>query len=155
MTTDLSPEKRKLLKQAAEAQIDAFMRQVGIADPVSMTDERGWRHLTLGSAGGRVGVIETEEGEMFFRAEALIMPLPSDKELILPLMRELLELNLLIAGVERLGIKNEAVFISITRPIMELKKNDFADFIHSVMSTADRLDDQLLEKYGGTSRKRN
>lgn len=155
MTTDLSPEKRKQLKLAAEAQIDAFMREVGISDPAAMTDEQGWRHLQLGSAGGRVGVLESEAGELFFRAEALVMELPSDRELILPLMRELLEINLLMIGVERLGIKNEAVFVAVTRPIMELKKNDFANFIHSVMMTADNLDDQLLKKYGGTSRKRN
>ncbi len=154
MTKDLSPEKRKQLKQAAEAQIDAFMREVGYDDPAGRTDEEGWRWFQLGSAEGRAGVMESEEGELFFCAEALVMQLPSDKALILPLMRELLELNLVMVGVERLGIKNEMVFVAVTRPIMELHKNDFARSIHGVMATADHLDDLLIEKYGGTSRKR-
>lgn len=154
MTQDLSPARRKQLKQAAEAQIDVFMREVGYEDPASRTDEDGWRWFQMGSAEGRAGVIETEEGDFYFRVEALVMQLPSDKELIVPLMRELLELNLVMIGVERLGIKNETVFVSVTRPIMELRKNDFASFIHGVMATADHLDDLLIEKYGGTSRKR-
>lgn len=151
---DLSPIKRKQLKQAVEAQIDAFMHEVGYEDPASRTDEEGWRWFQLGSAEGRASVIESDEGELYFRAESPMMPLPSDKELILPLMRELLELNLVTIGVERLGIKNEMVFVSVTRPIMELRENDFPNFIHGVMATADNLDDLLIEKYDGTSRKR-
>ncbi|MCL4298467.1 MAG: hypothetical protein KJ077_22210 [Anaerolineae bacterium] len=154
MTATLSPEKRKQLKLAAEGQIDAFMRDVGYTDPAARTDEQGWRWFQMGSAEGRAGVLESDEGELFLRAEAVVMPLPSDKELILPLMRELLELNLVMASVERLGIKNETVFVSVTRSIMELQRGDFAKFIHSVMATADHLDDILIKKYGGTNRKR-
>lgn len=154
MTRDFSPEKRKQLKQAAEAQIDTFMRGVGYDDPASRTDEEGGRWFQMGSAEGRVAVLESDEGDLYFRAEAMVMLLPSDKDLLLPLMRELLELNLVLVGVERLGIKNEAIFVSVTRPIMELRKNDFSNFINRVMATADHLDDLLLERYGGTSRKR-
>lgn len=141
-------------KQAVEAQIDDFMRKVGYADPAVRTDEEGWRWFALGSAEGRAGVIE-KDGELFLRVEALIMGLPSDKELILPLMRELLEINMSIADPGRVGIRDEAVFATITRPVPELRPDDFAKCIHSVMVIADSMDDDLIAKYGGTSKKRS
>ena len=147
------PPTNTQLKQAAESQIDAFMRKVGIADPSTMTDEDGWRFFNLGSAQGRAGVIESEN-ELYFRAEAPIMPLPSDKDLILPLMRNLLELNTGIAGMASIGIANETVVVTVTRQVGDLRPDDFASCIHSVMSIADDLDDKLIEKYGGTSKKR-
>ena len=144
---------KKESKEAAESQIDAFMRKVGIEDPAAMTDEEGWRFFELGSARGRAGVVESEN-ELYFRAEAIVMPLPSDNDLILPLMRSLLELNTGIAGMASIGIENETVVVKVTRQVGELRPDDFATCIHSVMSIADNLDDKLIEKYGGTSKKR-
>jgi hypothetical protein len=141
------------IKQAAEAQIDEFMKKVGITDPATQTDEHGWRFFGLGSAKGRASVVESE-GELFLRIEAPVMPLPSDKELIVPLMRDLLELNLKIASAGRVGISDEMVFVAVTRPVMELHSEDVARCIQSVMSIADGIDDALLEKYGGTAKKR-
>ena len=149
----LSPEKRRQIKQAAEAQIDEFMRKVGYSNSAERTDEQGWRYLQLGSAEGRAGIVESE-GELYLIAESPIMPLPSDKDLILPLMRELLELNMQIAGSVRLGIKGDAVFIAVARPVIELRGGDFAQCIHTVMSMADTLDNPLIEKYGGTTKRR-
>lgn len=147
------PPTKEESKQAAESQIDAFMRKVGIEDPSTMTDEKGWRFLKLGSAEGRAGVVESEN-ELYFCAEAIVMPLPSDNDLILPLMRSLLELNAGIAGMASIGIENEMVVVKVTRQVGELQPDDFASCIHSVMSIADNLDDKLIEKYGGTSKKR-
>ncbi len=87
------------IKQAAEAQIDEFMKKVGITDPATLTDEHGWRFFGLGSA-----------------------------------------------------ISDEMVFVAVTRPVMEL--HSVARCIQSVMSIADDVDDVLIEKYGGTSKKR-
>jgi len=142
------------LKSAVEAQIDGFLIKVGYTDPTTVTDEHGWRFFQLGSANGRAGVVKSEE-DLFLRVEASVMPLPSDKDLILPLMREVLELNLTIPSEGKIGIMDETVFVAVTRRIEELHEDDVALCIHSVMSIADSIDDILIKKYGGTSKKRN
>lgn len=136
-----------------EGLIDEFMKAVGYEDPSSRVDEQGWRYLQRGSAEGRVGVVEMEKN-LLLQAESHIMRLPSDKDLILPLFRELLEYNLLIPGSVRLGIKNENVFAFSALAADNLQREECFQVINSVMSVADDLDDILLKKYGGTSKKR-
>ncbi len=137
------------LKKLAEDRIDAFMVKVGY-NPPDRTDEAGWRYFTLGSAEGRAGAIEME-GNIFLRVEALVMPMPSDKELILPLMRELLALNVSMSGPARLGIKDDQVCAAVLYPVKALHDDDYATLIHWTMTLADQLDDGLIKKYGGTS----
>ncbi len=137
------------LKKQAEDRIDAFMVKVGY-NPPDRTDEAGWRYFTLGSAEGRAGAIEVE-GNIFLRVEALVMPMPSDKELILPLMRELLTLNVSMSGPARLGIKDDQVYTALLYPVKALHDDDYATMIHWTMTLADQLDDGLIKKYGGTA----
>jgi hypothetical protein len=85
---------------------------------------------------------------------APIMRLPSDKDLILPLMRELLEMNAGMPGLAHLGIMGEAVIVSSTQPVVDLDPDDFEPCIYRVMKLADDLDDMLKAKYGGTAKKR-
>ncbi len=149
----LPPEKLAQIKHAAESQIDAFLRQLGLNDVARLTDPDGWRYFTFGSADGRAAVVE-HEGELFLHAEAVVMQLPSDKELLLPLMRELLEFNLRVAGAARLGIVRDYIFASIIQPVLQMRTEEFSHIIHLVMQLADDLDDKLIEKYGGTSKPR-
>jgi hypothetical protein len=151
--TQPAPKQFAKLRHAAEAQIDQFLRQAGVPDPADLTDEQGWRRIQLGSASGRAGIVESE-GELYLQADAHVMPLPSDQELIVPLMRELLEFNTHISGSERVGIGGEAVVAVGVRRISELQSDDFARCIYGVMALADNLDDQLIAKYGGTSKQR-
>ncbi len=137
------------LKKQAEDRIDAFMVKVGY-NPPDRTDEAGWRYFTLGSAEGRAGAIEVE-GNIFLHVEALVMSMPSDKELILPLMRELLALNLSMSGPARLGIKDDRVFTALLYPVKALHDDDYASMIHWTMTLADQMDDGLIKKYGGTA----
>jgi hypothetical protein len=140
-------------KEAIEAQIDAFLRKVGVTDPASQTDEKGWRHFQRGSAQGQAGVIKIEE-DWYLRVESSVFPLPGDKDLLLPLMRELLELNITIPGSHRVGIQEQQVFATVTYPLTSLHTGDCAESISSVMALADALDDYLVDKYGGTSKQR-
>jgi hypothetical protein len=137
------------LKKKAEDRIDAFMVKVGY-NPPDRTDEAGWRYFSLGSAEGRAGAIEVE-GNIFLRVEALVMPMPSDKELILPLMRELLALNLSLSGPARLGIKDDQVYAALLYPVKALHDDDYATMIHWTMTLSDQLDDGLIKKFGGTT----
>lgn len=144
------PKNLAELAAQAEKEIDAFMIKVGYKNPAEFTDEKGWRYFNLGSAQGRVGIVQYEN-ELFLKVEALIMSLPADKELILPLMRELLELNLNLPGEVRIGIIENNVFGGITYPVENLNSDGFAHCIHSVMKLADDVDDLLIKKYGGTT----
>ena len=158
-SSDNSQSPQQLLKPlkerraGAEALIDEFMKMVGYEDPSRYVDEQGWRHLQKGSARGRVGAVEIKKN-LLLQAESPVMPLPSDRDLILPLFRELLEYNLLIPGTVRLGIKDENVFAFSVLAADNLQREECFQVINSVMSVADDLADVLLNKYGGTSKKR-
>ncbi len=145
-------EELKAQKQEAEATIDAFMKQVGY-NPPDRTDEAGWRYFTLGTADGRAGIVQVEN-ELFLRVEALVMSMPSDKDLILPLMRELLNINIDLAGPVRLGIKGDNVYTTLLYPVKALQNEQYSAMIHWTMSLADQIDDGMIKKYGGTSKTR-
>jgi len=148
-TESLSPELQQA-KQAAEAQIDTYLKNVGIPDPSQLVDEDGWRHFRMGSARG-FAYIDESDGELYLNAAAVVMPLPADKDLILPLMRDVLELNMLLWGSARLSISYESILVAAIERVNDLQQDDVARCIHRVMSLADDLDDDLIEKYGGTS----
>ncbi len=152
---DATKKKKELAerRKAAEGHIDDFLRKVGYENLAERTDEQGWRHVQLESASGRVGVIDAD-GELFLHVEAIVMPLPADKELLLPLMRELLEINLQILGSARLGIAGSKVHVLSARPVEGLSAEDVAAQIYFAMNMANTLDDKLIAKYGGTSKPR-
>lgn len=132
-----SAAKPEKIRQAAELKIDKFMKRVGYDNPAERTDENGWRWLKFGSAQGRAGVVESDsDGEMYLRAEALAMELPSDPDQALPFMRELLEMNMTIPGAARLGINGQGVFVCGTIPLPGLTVERVAAHIHSVMEIA-------------------
>ena len=155
-----TPKKEAPAKNLAEMaeqalkEVDAFMIKVGYKNPAERTDDQGWRYFSLGSAEGRAGIDQIED-ELFLRVEAPIISLPADKELILPFMRELLEVNLKLAGEVRIGIIQDKVFGGITYPVENLNSDRFGHCIHSVMKLADDIDDMLIKKYGGTAKTRS
>jgi hypothetical protein len=148
-----SPTQVARQRRSAERLIDDFIREGGVEDPAALTDEEGCRHVTFGTAPCRVRIVE-DEGELYLHTIAFVIKLPSDKELIVPLMRELLELNLMLRGAVRVGIDGERVFAMATRPVIEMEREEFVNCIFSVMSVADEIDDILLAKYSGTAKQR-
>jgi hypothetical protein len=94
------------------------------------------------------------DNALFLRVEALVMSMPSDKELILPLMRELLNINIELAGPVRLGIEGDNVYTALLFPVKALKDEQYPDMIHWTMNLADQIDDGLIKKYGGTVKTR-
>ncbi len=143
----MSPAKLEKTRRATELRIDAFMKKVGFANPAERTDDQGWRWFEFGSARGRVGIVASEsDGEMFLRAESLVMELPSDQEALFSLMRELLEANMTIAGPARLAINGDGVFVCATVPVVELGAGDVPAHIHSVMAIADSFGNLATEQ---------
>ncbi len=144
---EMSAAQLEKMRQKTEQQIDEFMKRVGYANPSERTDDQGWRWFDYGSAKGRAGIVESDsDGEMFLRAESLVMKLPSDENEMLPLMRELLEANMTIAGSARLGISGEGVFVSATIPVVELAAGDVPAHIHSVMAIAESFGHPFAEE---------
>jgi hypothetical protein len=146
----LSPTERRKLKAAAEGVIDQYMLAIGCPDPAKFTDEDGWRRIIKGSAKGGASIQEMD-GQLFLRVIMEVMPLPADRDLILPLMRELLELNLNLIGSYRLGITNDTVFAGVTRHLAELDAEQLVFQVDAVAAFADALDDDIKKKYEGTS----
>jgi hypothetical protein len=149
----LTTQQRKALKEAVEGQLDDLMRRLGCPDPASYTDEDGWRSFPAGSTHA-VAFVTEAESELYLHVAAHVMPLPSDRELILPLMRELLELNVTIAGSARFGVRNNGVFVAITEPVDHLDAGAVDHYVGSVATLADGVDEKLIEKYGGTRKER-
>ena len=151
----LSSRQRRLIREAGEGAIDNFLRTVvGVSDPSEFTDQDGWRYLEFGSAKG-VAFIDEAEDVFYLHCEADVMPVPSDQELIVPLYRELLEMNLGIPGTSRFAIHGDHVVVVSTEELSILRDDgDFARHIHGVMTCTDALDSDLIRKYGTTTRKR-
>lgn len=154
-TSALAPE-----QHAARilAWIDAFMVRVcGYADLAERTDEHGRRHFRRGSATGMAWVAVDDEGderECAFHCAAHVMDLPSDGDLLLPLYRELLELNWELVGVPRLAVlKNQVWALYSERASMLTNAVQVAVAIDHVMGLTDAIDDGLIRRYGGTSSK--
>lgn len=135
--------------------IDAFMVEVcGYPDPAERTDEHGRRHFNRGSASGIAWAEVAGEGEeqkCLFHAAARVMDLPSDRELLLPLYRELLEINWVLVGVARLAVTDNGAWLVFSDAASRVESAmEVAVAIDMVMGLADGLDDQLVGKYGGT-----
>jgi hypothetical protein len=151
----LSDVHQKEVRGIAEHLIDDFIRSVGCPDPSRVTDSNGWRHLQLESAEGIVG-IKDSDGELYLHVEAVVMPIPSDKDLIQALMRAALELNCSLAGASRLGIHGTMLMVSATLNLRFLNSpGEYANSIRNVIALANAIDDDFKKKYGGTTRKRN
>jgi hypothetical protein len=150
----ISERRRAHLRRDVDRHIERHLKALGVPRPDGAKATDGWHFIVLGSAPGRVGVVESG-GDLYLHAEALIMDkLPSDQDLMLPLMRELLEMNATLPDAVRLVIANDCVLTMVTRRVASLSDAEVANSIDSVMALADGLDDGFKVKYGGTSRQR-
>jgi hypothetical protein len=153
---DLTPEARAELeaqRKQAETWLDAFLRAGGAEDPAELTDEDGVRRFSAGTISCNAAILE-DNGSLYLHVDAALMALPSDHELLVPLMRELLELNAQLRGSVRAGIHREQVLAGAIRPLSQLSEAQLGETVAAVISLSDRLDEQLLTHFGGTVRQR-
>lgn len=135
-----SAEEMEEIRRETEQRIDEFMKRIGYTDPSRFTDGEGWRWFQYGPARGRAGIVASDpDGEMFLRAESLVMEVPADKDELFTLMRDLLEINMTLAGPTRLAINGQGVFVCATIPIVQLRPGDVPAHIHSVLATAEKF----------------
>jgi hypothetical protein len=136
-----------------EDQIDRFLGQVGL-DPAVAIDEHGWRRIGIGASNGLVGIVM--QGDIsYLRVLGSVIELPSDRELILPLLRDLLELNNSLPGPARAAIEQNSVVVAAMMPADGISDELVGFTIHNVLSMADSLIEPLKQQYGGTARHRN
>ena len=146
--------KKAKQKDEVHGYIESYLTAKGVPRPEKVHEEDGWHFLVLGSAKGRVGFVE-HDGDLYLHIDALLLEkLPSDQDLMLPLMRELLELNARLPDSIRLVIANEMVFVMASRRLEDVSKSEVQNGIETVLAIADGLDDGFTAKYSGTSRQR-
>lgn len=137
--------------QTVRGWIEDFLRNVGVKD--LSPDKNGWHSFRFADRQGWAGVVQ-EEDRAFLRVDALLMPLPSDKELLLPLYREMLEVNHAINITCRLSVRDERVWACDIRRIEWLDAGKVASAVDETMRFAQRAAQRLTSRYGSSAVKR-
>lgn len=146
--------RRKALRQQGEAKLDEALRGLGVEDPAEDADEDGWRHFASVDDIEAFAFVDTTEPEVTLNVAAEMMPLPSDAELVVPLMRELLETNPLLAGPARLGIRGDSVYATFVDTVELMEDDDYRRALVAVATLASSVAPSLRKRYGGTTKKR-
>ena len=95
------------------------------------------------------------DGDLDLNADDVVMKkLPSDRDLMVPLMRELLEPNARLAESVRLCIASDTVLVMAHRRLTDLSEGDVRESIEAVTALAGGLDDGFAAKNSGASRRR-
>ena len=144
--------KRRKLRAHAEAQIEEYLRGVGFEKP-SELKQAGRYDLDTGNAQG-FATVQNLGGELTYLVAVRIMALPSDQELVVPLLRELVELNAEIMGPARVAIEGDAVFAGVQDVVELMPDPDFGRYIDATLGVAEDAMKRLSRKYGETTRKR-
>jgi hypothetical protein len=157
-TATTKPKRRNKSKLAAQvkavfAMIDDLMLSYGITDLDEFTDDNGTRFIPVGSVEVQIQLIELEDDSVYVRAAVPICDLPSDKDLIVPLMRYLLEWN--INGAEHFALDESTVCLLAMRNIEHMQPEELEELVSGVMHLADVLDEEIIATYGGTSKQRS
>ena len=144
--------KHRKLRLHAEALIEQYLRVAGFKEPSDLKDG-GAYHLDTGEVEG-FATVRTLEGDLVYTVAAEVLPLPSDQDLVVPLMRELLEINSWARGPVRLAIVGDSVWAGISDLVELMPDDDFGRYISATLGLAEGLAGDLKKKYGKTSRKR-
>ncbi|HOU15696.1 MAG TPA: YbjN domain-containing protein [Anaerolineae bacterium] len=134
---------------AAQALVDQALWHLGI-DPQEAIDEDGWRHIALGTAQGRLNVIEWEPELYYLVVWSPILRVPDDMRLRAELFETLLLLNHHETGMARFSLKDGLIVLAAARPIQGLDLEQVLDMIRMVMVTADHLDEPLQQAFAIT-----
>lgn len=143
---------QRKLRAHAEAQIEEYLRGAGVENPSELKEE-GAYILETGDMQG-FAEVDNDDGGVTYLVVARVMSLPSDKDLVVPLQRELLELNSELMGPARFAISGDMVF-AVARDVVELMPDaDFGRYIDAAFRAAEGAMKRLVKRYGKTTRKR-
>lgn len=145
---------RKALRVQAEQRIDEVLRGAGFENPEELVDEDGWRCFPIAKDLDGFAFVDVEGPEVTFNVVADLMPLPSDPELVVPLMRELLETNDIVPGPARFAISGDAVRVVATEMVEDMADADYQRFCEAVVGVAEAVAADFRKRYGGAAKKR-
>jgi hypothetical protein len=154
-TRDRAPRRpnaeQRAAKEHAEAQLDAFLRQVTGHEPEI---EDGLRHLQFGTAEGAAFVVPDADGDMMFTVFSEVMVVPSDPELAVGLLRQAHQINFMADGVGRLAVTDNTLVATASELASRMGDSEFGRAVHSVMALSDAVGPELRRLFDKTTRKR-
>lgn len=144
--------KRRKLRAHALSQVADYLRDNGFDDPDEFKTRDGYR-FEFEEFPVFAGV-RTEGSDIVYLVGAEVMPMPSDADLVVPLMRELLEMNAMARGPARFCVDGDTVWVVVLDLVELMPDADFGRYVDAVMAWASQSHETLRKKYHRTTRKR-
>jgi hypothetical protein len=144
-------ERRRLRRHAVE-QVEAYLREQGFDNPADLRTRRGYS-IEVDEMTVVVG-FEPDGRDLVYLVGAEVMALPSDPDLVVPMLRELLELNAAARGPARLAVEGDAVWVVAVDLVALMPDADFGRCIDAVVAWASLASSLLRKKYQRTTRRR-
>lgn len=116
--------------------IDQVLIDHGV-DPARVKDSYGWRHLEFGEVQGAVGVSEWQDDEYNLIVFVPLLRLPEQAVKLTDFYQTLLHLNHHGTLAARFSIRDNIVFVGLTRSIRGLDAEEVEDAINAVLVVAD------------------
>lgn len=143
---------RRKLRAHALAQVADYLRASGFDDPDALKTRAGYQfdfhELTIFAG------VRAEGRDLVYLVGTEVMTLPSDADLVVPLMRELLEMNARARGPVRFAIDGDSIWVVAVDVVDLLPDADYGRSIDAVIAWADQARRLLRKKYHRTTRKR-
>jgi hypothetical protein len=143
----------RALKAHVEECLDQVLKSGGIENPADVT-ESGVRWFTTNTVEA-FAYTEMDEGDVLLRVVSEIMPVPSDRDLNLVLMRQLLELNAEALGGARFAISGSDVYASVAELADGMPDAQVQRHVKSVITLAEVFGPGLRRRFRKTARKRH
>lgn len=144
--------KHRGLRQQAHRQIADYLRDNGFDNPDDFQVKGGYRvefpDFTI------YATVEADGDDLVYLVVAEVMPLPSDADLVVPLMRELLQMNAVARGPARFAVDGDSVWVVAVDLVELLPDADYGRCIDAVFAWAAQAQATLRKKYHRTTRKR-
>jgi hypothetical protein len=144
--------KRRKLRAHTMAQVAEYLRENGFEHPERLKTTNGYQFdiedLTVFAG------VQADGRDLVFLVGTEVMALPSDADLVVPLMRELLEINARARGPARIAIDGDSVWVVVVDLADLMPDADFGRSIDAVLAWAEQLQKSLPRKYHRTTRKR-
>jgi hypothetical protein len=144
--------KRRRLRTHALSQVADYLRDNGFDNPEEHRTRDGYR-VEFEELSVFAGV-RTEGNDVAYLVGAEVMQMPSDADLVVPLMRELLEMNAMARGPARFCVDGDSVWVVVLDLVELMPDADFGRCIDAVLAWAGQSQEMLRKKYHRTTRKR-
>ncbi len=130
--------------------VEEALVSLGYKTPESVETESGFRwEISYGNAYINIELLRSKaEGVGLFAAYSPILRFPTEKQLILPMYRRLLELNnYYYIGPVKFFVYEDVVAVGASKSLKNIEKEDMVDIVEAVSFVADEYNDRLSEEF--------